>query len=863
MAGSEFISMSSPDFHRRAGRLFLEVCDAAPGERAALLARAAGDDSELRRHVQALLDRDGEPSGFLDAPVLGEDFRIPTLGGAAPAAAPLPGSIGRYRILSLLGRGGMGTVYLAEQDNPKRHVALKVIDADLASPDALRRFAFEAEVLARVHHPAIAQIHEAGTDSADGHTRVYFAMELVKGQPLTAHTVGAALELRERLELIAIVCDAVQHAHSKGVVHRDIKPANILVDDAGRPRVLDFGIARTIIAEPGDQTMHTLAGQVVGTLPYMAPEQVAGDTRDVDTRVDVYALGVVMYELLVGRQPLDVAGRPLMEAARIICEVNPPRLGTLDRRLRGDVETIVAQALAKDPPRRYQTAADLAADIRRFLAGEPIASRPASAAYQLRKFARRNRGLVALSTALAVFVVASAVGFGVVLTRQSPEERRLQDRAAAAEQFLTGVLAGADVWEIGDREALVSVLDRFAEALPTPGLDPVAEARIRTRLGQAYQQMRGSYSVVEQAEAAEAQLRLALGLFRVHLGIEAPETLAAMDELACALADLAVSMGGITEADVRLRIDRRNEAIALLENALRTAHVRLGRTDRRTLGLMQNLCSVLIEANELERAEPVARDLLKGCHQVWGPEHRSTLEAEMGLANILVKVGQKDEGIERLWKIVESRRRVLGADSESTHASLVLLGRSLQADHPEQALAPLAEALAIRTQRFGADDKVRLSEAHQYATLLRTAGHLEEALEAFRDIIERRVRVLPPNHGHTLRSRAMLVRTLIDLQRLPAAEVEARSLVDDANAGLEEGHPDIGSFRALHAEILGKRGLPDQAEEQFRIAFEEVRGATGEFALLPKRVFDEAVAFLRAAGRWQEADEFEAALSRP
>src|SRR5262249_41988983 len=284
-----------------------------------------------------------------------------------------------------LGRGGMGVVYLAEQQNPSRLVALKVIAAGLTVGDALRRFEHEAQVLARLKHPGIAQVFEAGTgDTGDG-VRPYFVMELIEGQSLTDYARARALPTRQRLELFVKVCAAVQHAHQKGVIHRDLKPGNILVDEAGRPRVLDFGVARLTGPGPGD-THATAVGQLVGTLPYMSPEQVAADPDALDTRSDVYTLGVILYQLLTGRLPYEVAGKPAREAARVITEREPARLGSVDKALRGDLETVVARALEKDRERRYSSADALADDVERYLRGDPILARPASALYQLKKF---------------------------------------------------------------------------------------------------------------------------------------------------------------------------------------------------------------------------------------------------------------------------------------------------------------------------------------------------------------------------------------------------------------------------------------------------------------------------------------------
>jgi len=334
-------------------------------------------------------------------------------------AQPIPARLGRYTIRRVLGEGGMGTVYEAEQESPRRTVALKVIRAGYLSPGLLRRFELESQVLGRLQHPGIAQIYEAGVfcdhadDEASNHRAPtpipFFAMEFINGVPLTDFAAGRKLGTRQRLELLTKVCDAVYHAHQKGVIHRDLKPSNILVDESGQPKILDFGVARATDSDIQQTTMQTGAGQLIGTVPYMSPEQVGGDPLELDTRSDVYALGVIAYELLAGRLPYNLQRKMVHEAARIIREDEPTRLSSINRTLRGDVETIVAKALYKEKTHRYQSAEALASDIRRYLKDEPIAARPASTWYQASKFARRNRGLVTGLGAAFVFLFAGLV----------------------------------------------------------------------------------------------------------------------------------------------------------------------------------------------------------------------------------------------------------------------------------------------------------------------------------------------------------------------------------------------------------------------------------------------------------------------
>src|SRR5262249_54983221 len=271
----------------------------------------------------------------LDSPLARSPEMVEATSTGAAVTAALPPRIGRYRILRLLGEGGMGAVYEAEQDNPRRPVALKVVRPGLVSPGLLKRFAQEAQILGRLHHPGIVPIYEAGV-AEDG--QPFFALELILGATLDEYVRRHALDPAARLGLLAQVCDAVQHAHEHGVIHRDLKPGNILVDEAGQPKVLDFGVARATDADLVTSTGHTRPGQLVGTLSYMSPEQVAADPAAVDQRSDVYALGVILFELLASRLPYPLEHLPLPEAARVIREQEPSRLGSLDTRFRGDVE---------------------------------------------------------------------------------------------------------------------------------------------------------------------------------------------------------------------------------------------------------------------------------------------------------------------------------------------------------------------------------------------------------------------------------------------------------------------------------------------------------------------------------------------
>jgi serine/threonine protein kinase len=413
--------MPSDDW-KRMQELFEQAVDLDGIERERLLKSACAGNDQLRVEVQSLLLHHDESRQALDSPAV----RLASRHDPATSAPDLTGTrVGRYRVQSLLGTGGMSTVYLAEQEQPRRQVALKFIRAGVASRAAIRRFEYESQVLGRLRHPNIAQVYEAGTqDTADG-GMPFFAMEFVPcARELTQFAEEEGLSLRERLELFVRVCDAVQHGHRRGIIHRDLKPSNILVDDAGEPKIIDFGVARATDSDLAKTTLITSVGQLVGTLQYMSPEQCAADPADLDTRSDVYSLGVVLYELLCGTPPYSIPRSAVHEAIRVIRETSPAKPSLHNRVLRGDVETIVLKGLEKARERRYQSAADLGHDIKRFLRSEPIEARPPTVTYQLRMLLRRNRRLAMAVAAMFVILLATAITVTFLLTRLQASSQR-------------------------------------------------------------------------------------------------------------------------------------------------------------------------------------------------------------------------------------------------------------------------------------------------------------------------------------------------------------------------------------------------------------------------------------------------------
>jgi tetratricopeptide (TPR) repeat protein/predicted Ser/Thr protein kinase len=711
---------------------------------------------------------------------------------AAPAgyAPPLPASIGRYHILRLLGEGGMGAVYEAEQDQPRRRVALKVIRAAWASPELLRRFEQESQALGRLHHPGIAQIYEAGSADTGFGVQPFFAMELIQGKPLVEYADAHKLDTRQRLALMIQVCEAVQHAHQRGIIHRDLKPGNILVDESGQPKILDFGIARVTDMD-AEATRQTDLGQLLGTLAYMSPEQVLADPLAIDTRSDVYALGVILYELLTGKMPYELS-RLLHEAVRTIQQVDPTQLSLVNRMYRGDIETIVAKALEKDKNRRYPSPADLAADIQRYLDDQPITAKPATTSYQLQKFARRHKGLVA---GIAAVVLVLLLGM-VATTWEAIQARRQSQIAQAVNDFLQNdLLAQASAYRQAKADPDLKVrtaLDRAAQNIQGKfEKQPQVEAAIRSTIGNTYSDL-GLYS------EAHKQLQQALDLDRHTLGPANPKTLQTM----LSLEKTEESQGQYAEAE------------RLGQQLLQTSQRVLGPEHPDTLKAMNRLTSVYDDEGKDLQAEPLAQQALDISRRVFGDDAPATVAGMHFLGIIEYDLGKYAQAEALFSKTLEIRRRVLGPEHPDTLASMDNLTSAFASEGKYAQAAALDEQI-VQTRRrvLGPEHPDTLNSMSNLAIDYTDEGKFAQAEKLASQTLELQRRVLGAEHPATLRSMHNLANDYRFEDNQTQAEALDSQLLDIRRRVLGPENPDtLWSMSNLAMDYRGEgKFLPAEA----------------------------------------------------
>ncbi len=729
----------------------------------------------------------------------------------------------------------MGTVYEAEQENPRRSVALKVVRAGYLTPEMLRRFSQESRVLGRLQHPGIAQIYEAGTvQDEHGRNVPFFAMEFIEGVPLTEHIARNGLGTRERLELIARICDAVYHAHQKGVIHRDLKPGNIMVDESGQPRILDFGIARATDSDIQQTVQRTDVGVLIGTVPYMSPEQVSGDPDDLDTRSDVYALGVIAYEVLAGRLPHDLRRKMIHEAARIIKEEEPTRLSSISRTLRGDVETIVAKAMEKDKLRRYQSAEALGADIRRYLRNEPIAARPASSWYQLQKFSKRNPGLVAGIVVAFVFLSAGLVlalmGRADAVRARDAErvaklaaerseteaeaaaarERERADELARVSDFQSDMLAQLDPTEAGEL-LTADVLARFADSIAKTGVPEPHLSEQVDAFGRQWERVNATDAARELID--RTILRPAIQAIDRQFG-QQPLVEA---QLCQTLANLYRNLG-LNDA-----------ALPLQERALSTRRRELGNDHPVTLESTGNMGSLLSEQGRLSEAEKYLRETLEKRRRVLGEEDPNTLVSINNYASVLQDMGRLAEAEVYYREDLEKSRRLLGEDHPDTLISINNMGYLLKVQgRLSEAEQYYREDLEKSRRLLGEDHPDTLISINNMGLLLQDQGKLAEAEKYLLEVLERRRSLLGEEHPRTLTSINNLGVLLKAQGRLAEAEPYHREGMEKARRVLGEDHPDTLISISNMGTLLMEQGKWAEAEAYYLDALERRRRVLGE-----------------------------------
>jgi eukaryotic-like serine/threonine-protein kinase len=765
------------------------------------------------------------------------------------------GTTGPYRLLESLGEGGMGKVWLAEQTHPlRRHVALKIIKAGMDTAQVVARFEAERQALALMDHPAIAKVFEAGS-TASGHP--YFAMEYVRGESLTAYCDRQRLTIRERLELFVHVCDGVQHAHQKGIIHRDLKPSNILVtllDDRPVPKIIDFGVAKATSQPLTEHTLYTSLGGFVGTPEYMSPEQAEVGSVDIDTRTDVYALGVILYELLTGVLPFDrhtLKDKSIDEIRRTIRESDPLRPSTritqlaasatdvartrsaepslLRSLLRGDLDWITMKALEKDRSRRYDTAIGLANDVRRHLRNEPVLAGPPSAVYRTKKFVRRYPLGVGAAATFVLLLVTLAVTMTIQAQRIARERDRANREASVARQvseFLVGMFKSSDPFEGPGRELTArEVLDRGSQRMRTELRDqPEVRATLMDTMGRVYFEL-GNYDTA--AQLAEEALRYREGAF----GRDSLEVASTLNSIGA----IKGQQGAFIEAE------------RMLLEALDIQRRRLGHENPRVAETLLTLGEVRYASGDWPGAERTLHESLGMYRKVAGSDDLGLANALNDLALVLERQSKREE-VEALYReSLAIRRKRLGNDNPyvaQTLNNIALLYVS-QKKAP-QAEPLLQEALAINRKTFGDIHPAVTGNLTNLASVHRDMDNLPKAEEYCRKVVELDTQIFGENNPSVAGDIQMLGGVLKRQKKLKEAESAFRKALQIKLRHFPADHWQVATTKNLLGDCLTDEEAYTAAEplliesagiieKQFGASHERTRAATTRVVTLYER----------------------------
>ncbi len=853
----------------RLERLFRAARMHPPDERASFLDAACADDPTLRAEVEALLaaDVDADRNAFLDQPATG------LLGDTEPAApdpALLDGTIGPYRILRPLGHGGMGAVYLALREAPfQRYVALKIVRAGQETPDVLRRFQRERQILASLNHPNVARLLDGGVTD-DG--RPYFVMEYVEGRPITAYADDHRLSIEERLGLFRAVCDAVHYAHQNLVLHRDLKPSNILVatDGAdGKPTVklLDFGIAKLLNPNLGPAAFPVTRTIPVMTPEYASPEQVRGEP--LSTASDVYSLGVVLYELLSGHRPYRLTRGTPAEVVRVVCEAEPERPSTkvvrdetirrgggpeetisaaavgdardasperLRRRLRGDLDAIVLKTLRKEPQRRYASAEQLHHDLDRYLSGAPVLAHRDSRSYRLGKFVRRHRNSVLAAGA----VVLALVGGLSVALWQAAEAREERDRTEQALRqseemagFLMSLFEASDPDEAqGDTLTAAALLDRGVRRVEALSEEPAVQARMLVTIGQVYRGL-GRY------DESLALHERALALRRAAYGEEHEEVAQSL----LSLADALIRQGRYREADANAR-----RALAIQRRVLGPEHPEIGTT-------LATLSGFAVYLGDIDASVALARQALAVREKALGPDDPNIGHSWSLLGRTIRRQGDTDGAEEAFRQALAIAQRHYGPEHPDVAGAMLQLAYTLRdTDRLDEAERLHRQALDIRRRTLGERHPMVAYATGDLAFVLSKQGRHDEALALYRQEIEMLKLALGPEHPSILNAEGALGQALLRAGRLSEAEAVTRDVLARMAQQRGDDHPAIGGALAGLAAILVEQGAYEEAEARYREAIARSRSAAGADNPDSAKLTGELATVLAHQGRYPEAE---------